>query len=245
MATITHLTRDPITEALIDISVVLPSRFRNLDHLGRLTGALSEDYPDKKQIHQVTYQVKFAPEPKNRALSTPLGYKYTSLDGRQVIQATITGFTFSRLTPYEDWASLRKEAWRIWQLYSSLFQPESITRVAARYINKLELPGPTVDFDDYLKYVPAIPNVLPQSLSGFFSRVVVPEARSGITAIVTQSFQPGQMPSEVPVILDIDVIKEKAFGDESEAWSTIDQLRGFKNMIFFDSITERVVELYK
>jgi uncharacterized protein (TIGR04255 family) len=47
------------------------------------------------------------------------------------------------------------------------------------------------------------------------------------------------------VILDIDVFRAKIFADEGEAWGVIDTLREVKNLIFFDSITEKTVNLYK
>jgi uncharacterized protein (TIGR04255 family) len=103
------------------------------------------------------------------------------------------------------------------------------------------LPGPTLDFDDYLRYVPKVPKVLPQVIGAFLSRIVVGDSEQGFTAIITQSFQPS--PTEISVILDIDVYRIKVFTDEHEAWNVIDGLRAFKNQIFFDCITEKAAKL--
>jgi uncharacterized protein (TIGR04255 family) len=80
-------------------------------------------------------------------------------------------------------------------------------------------------------------------LEGFFSQTVVPYATAHCTAIITQQMQLG--PSERSVILDIDVFRAKIFADEGEAWGVIDTLREVKNLIFFDSITEKTLTLYK
>ena len=74
---------------------------------------------------------------------------------------------------------------------------------------------------------------------------MVPDIKGQCLAIITQMYQPGQDPSAISVVLDIDVFREKLFVNEQEAWATIDQLRDFKNLVFFDSITEKSAELYQ
>ena len=90
-----------------------------------------------------------------------------------------------------------------------------------------------------------IPKALPQVLGSFLTRIVVPDERNQITAIITQIFQPGANKQAIPVVLDIDVFKEKLFENENDAWDTIDNLREFKNLAFFDSITEKTTELFE
>lgn len=243
MAKQQHLSRAPITEALIDIRVTLPTQTREIEHLTGLDEKLRNQYPDKKTIQEFQYKVELGSSQAEETSSKPLGFRYTSADGTQVIQATLSGLTFSRLPPYQDWQKLREEANKVWSIYLYHVRPENITRVAARYINKLTLPGPHIDFDQYLNYVPIVPRALPQMLAGFFSRIVVPDEKAQCTGIITQSFQPS--PSEIAIVLDIDVFREKVFADEKEVWVTIDHLRDFKNLIFFDSITEETVKLYQ
>lgn len=243
MATPRHLTRAPITEALIDIKVTLPQHTRSLETLAILEDRFRDHYPDKKTIHVVAYKFPAIPTQPGESTSKEVGFRYTSKDNLQVIQAAVSGLTFSRLSPYQDWEQLRDEARRVWGIYSQHLQPENITRVATRYINKITLPGYYVDFDRYLRYIPRIPEVLPQTLAGFFSRVIVPDEQGQRTAIITQTFQP--TPTELAVLLDIDVFRSKVFADEQEAWSVIEELREFKNRIFFDSITDDTVRLYE
>jgi uncharacterized protein (TIGR04255 family) len=245
MAKQRHLSKAPITEALINVQVMLPAHTRTIEHLAALDEKFRDQYPDKKTIEKFQYKIGARPPHTKQTSSKQLGFRYSNRDNTQVIQATISGLTFSRLPPYEDWGKLRAEAWRVWKIYAGLVQPDGITRVAARYINKLELPGPLLDFDNYLNYAPVVPKALPQMYAGFFSRIVVPDKKGQCMAIVTQMYQPGQDPSAVSVVLDIDVFREKPFANEQEAWTTIDKLRDFKNLIFFDSITEKSAELYQ
>lgn len=245
MAKQQHLSKAPITEALIDIRVMLPTHTRTIEHLAALDEMFRDQYPEKKTINELQYKFEAGPPHTEQTSSKQLGFKYTSRDNTQVIQATVSGLTFSRLPPYEDWPQLRAETMKVWRIYADLVQPENITRVAARYINKLELPGPLIDFDHYLNYVPVVPKALPQALAGFFSRIVVPDRKGQCMAIITQMYQPGQDPSSVSVVLDIDVFRDKLFAHEEEAWATLEQLHDFKNLVFFDSITDKCTELYQ
>jgi uncharacterized protein (TIGR04255 family) len=242
MAKLQHLSRAPITEALIDIKATLPKQARTVEHLAGLDEAFLALYPKKKNIQVVQFKLEGGPHPTESSTAKQVGFRYTNSDNTQVIQSTLNGLTFSRLPPYEDWSQLRAEAQRVWQLYSSHVRPETITRVATRYINKLALPDPPIDFDHYLSYVPLIPKALPQVMGEFLSRIVIPDQQASRTAIITQAFQPS--PSGIVVVLDIDVFREKVFSDDQEAWTELDHLRDFKNLIFFDSITENTVKLY-
>jgi uncharacterized protein (TIGR04255 family) len=244
MAKQRHLSKAPITEALMDFRVTLPPETRRIEHLAALGEKYKDLYPEKKDIHEFAYKVEFGASDKDEKSSKHLGFRFANAQNTQVIQATLGGLTFSRLHPYQEWSKLRDEAKRVWQGYAEHVRPENITRLAVRYINKLSLPGPHVDFDDYLNYAPVVPKALPQSLGGFFSRIIVPDAKGECTAIITQQFQPSEKLSEIAVILDIDAFREKVFADEREMWETFEALKNFKNLIFFDSITEKCAKLF-
>ena len=240
-----HLRRAPITEALIDLRVKLPAEKQNPTLIQDLHNKIREQFPQEKEIRDFQVEFEVGPPPHQKTKSSHVGYRYDSHEGRRVVQAKIDGFTFSWLKPYEDWGSLRREAHAMWVLYRELMQPDAITRVATRFINQIEIPGPLIDFDHYLTAAPVIPKALPQVLGSFLTRLVVPDERNQITAIITQMFQPGANKQAIPVVLDIDVFKEKLFENENDAWDTIESLRDFKNLAFFDSITEKTTELFE
>ena len=88
---------------------------------------------------------------------------------------------------------------------------------------------------------------MPQTLSSFFYRVVVPANDLGVTAIITQALESkDDIKDNVPVILDIDVIKSNSDGFlEDDILSILEKLRKFKNQIFFKSITDKLLEEYR
>src|SRR2546422_577602 len=175
MAKPRHLSKAPITEALIDLRVKLPAETRNVAFIETIHEQIKNYYPEKKQLLEHRFEFHSGPPPPEKTATNHVGYRFTSDDGQQVIQAGINGFTFSRLKPYDTWEKLREEAYQVWKVYESALHPEAITRVATRFINQLDLPGPNMDFDDYLTAAPVVPKTLPQAMSSFFTRILVPD----------------------------------------------------------------------
>jgi len=248
MVEYTHLRNAPITEALIDIRVKVKEGF-DVERFQTLFDGISSQYSDKKarQRWEGRLEFKKGEGTISTGAETIDGYIFTSSDRKQVFQARIDGFTFNRLKPYDKWETFRDEAKRLWQLYSSLVAPE-IVRVAVRYINKFNIPlfpQPPRDFNEYLTAAPIVPEGLPQGVSSFLSRIVVHDPEADSDATITQAFEQIIDPKFLPIILDIDVFRQKELISEEEAWQTLEKLRYIKNDIFFRSITEKAKELFK
>ncbi len=239
-----HLTNAPISEALIDIRVKLPSSV-DLSTLASVHSSFASDYPEKRERIRGETKIDLKTM-KTDTTSTVDGYVFTSSDGKQLVQIRLDGFTFNRLKPYESWEKQKEEAYRLWQISRDSCDPDLITRGALRCINRLDIPLPIRDFGDYLTAPPIIPQNLPQELSSFLTRNVVREAAHEFIAIISQSLESVSSSKTVTIILDVDVFKETQFApNATDVWETIDRLRGFKNKIFFESVTEKTLEPYK
>ena len=69
--------------------------------------------------------------------------------------------------------------------------PSMITRVAARYINRVEIPLSIFgQFEDFFTGGPRVPKNVPQEVSDFLSRVVVHEPEIDASMIITQALEP-------------------------------------------------------
>ncbi len=246
MAKYTHLENAPITEALIDIRVKMREDL-TVEKLESIYNSISGQYPDKKARHkwEGKFEFKKGESPISLGTETIDGYIFTSTDHKQIFQARLDGFTFSRLKPYETWEQLHDEAYKLWQKYREVNSPE-ITRVALRYINKMEIPLSGKDFNEYLAAAPIVPEGLPQGVSSFLTRVVIHEPSIDAAAIITQALEQVVNPNFIPIILDIDVFRQKSEGiSEEDAWKILEKLRHFKNTIFFESITEKTKEIFQ
>jgi len=237
----------PITEALIDIRVKLPGNI-SLTDLEKLHDHIKDEYPAKKTrtMWEGTFELRDEKDPLQKAQFQVDGYAFTSPDGRQVVQYRLDGFTFSRLRPYNRWEEVFAEAQRLWGIYMRGTKPLLVTRLALRYINSIEIPSKTLDYDDYLTAGPRIPPELPQSLVHFFTRLAIPFPDREAIAIITQTPLSTQDPINTVIILDIDVSKETSLSPEDRTISDILYiLRDIKNEIFFSSVTEKTKELFR
>ena len=236
-----HYANAPITEALIDIQAQLPPA-SDLGKLARIQQAISQDYPGKQrqELHQFQVQV-FPGQPEGaKTEDTILGFRLSSSDGKQIVQVRRNGFSFSRLTPYENWGRMRDEARRLWSLYSEAVRPTKITRVAVRYINQINIPLPMNDFADYVLLSPQVPPGMSQDLSNYFMRLEQPQPDIGAhLVLITAMLQPTD-PSVCSVALDIDVFGQSLeITDDKEAWELLESLRQRKDQIFEACITDQ------
>lgn len=238
----------PITEAILDIRVQLPNQI-DLARLATFQDAVKERYPTKRE--RVSWQFGFQVKPETapdafKPSGGPDGYLFISSDEKQLVQARLDGFTFNRLKPYDRWESFRDEARQLWQHYVQITTPERVTRLALRYINRIEIPLPIRDLKDYILTTPEMAPELPQSLDSFFMRLVVRDPNSQAIAIITLTMEQIKENKALPLIFDIDVFREAVFDSKNnEIWSTMEQLRDLKNNIFFKSITEKAKELIR
>ena len=172
------LEKAPITEALIDIRVRVQPEVE-VKKIDSLHEPIKRGYPEKQEqrISQIHFELKTGEDLVKPVSTQIVGYRYISSDKKQIFQARLDGFTFSRLHPYIKWEELRDEAYRLWLLYKEITQPDLITRVALRYINKFNIPLPMRDFSDYLTAPPVVPEGLPQGVSSFLTRIVIPNHR--------------------------------------------------------------------
>jgi uncharacterized protein (TIGR04255 family) len=237
----------PITEALLDIKAKLPAGV-DLTRLAAFQEAVKDRYPARRERSSWQGGFQFKPGEVPEVVHPsggPDGYLFTSGDGQRIVQARLDGFTFNRLKPYDKWESFRNEAREQWDRYREIATPEIVSRVALRYINRLEIPLPMKDFREYILTTPEIAPKVPQGLARFFMRLVIPDEKSRSVAIVTQTME--DIKEQVlPLIFDIDVSREGAFAaNGAEMWEVLEQLRDYKNEIFFNSITEKTKELFK
>lgn len=243
-----HLRNAPITEAIFDFRVKARAGFRG-EEFAPLQSQLANRFPkmEPRRGLQATFAVI---EGKGRPPVVQdlglLGYFFKTADEKTVAQFRVDGFTFNRLHPYTSWEELFPLVIELWQQYSAIAQPEVITRLAVRYINRIRLPLGPVALETYLRFAPGIPPELPQSVSSFLTRVTIHDPAIGVAAHIAQALEANVSGQQPAVILDIDAFKEGEFAIADPAIEeTFNRLRDFKNLIFFNSLTEEAVRQFE
>jgi uncharacterized protein (TIGR04255 family) len=233
-----HYAHAPITEAVIDVQVDLPSSFE-LGQLEEIHLSVASRYPGKRKNIEVRGEFTGGTQVGATATQTLKGFSFSSADGKQVVQVRRDGFTFSRLSPYETWERLCAEAKRLWEFYRAVVKPTQMTRVAVRYINQINIPLPMRDFGDYLRTIPQVSPDLEQGLSTFFMRLEQPQADIGAHLVLTEAMIPTTAMDICPVVLDIDVFGQGLkLSADKEVWDLLELLRDRKNDVFESCITD-------
>jgi uncharacterized protein (TIGR04255 family) len=252
MAQARFLPRAPATEAIIDLRTQSAEHF-SAEDFAEPPFALAADYPDPKPISLQEFGVTAHPDGRigeSKVVNHGcVGRRFTSSDGKHIVQLRKDGFTFSRLAPYTSWDDVWRAAEGWLAYYLQTRGPVEVQRLAVRYINRLPLPAPDggLDLKRYLTAPPNVPPALNVYMDGFLTQVQVADPDGRIRATLTQALRP-VLPTErdvVPVVLDLDVFEIGPFtADIGYLRTRFTALRNYKNQLFFASITEDAVNLF-
>lgn len=241
----TQYSNAPIMEAILDIQVEA-SKDVSLTSLANCQNTLYAEYPTKRVIKTPITHLETGPQVAGATGTQDLGFAFISNDGKQLFQVRPNGFTVNRLAPYSGWKNFSHEAVRLWNIYRGEAKPGQITRIALRFINRIDIPTSQVELKDYFHTLPEIARGLPQSMAGFFMQILLPlEDVKAFVNIVETIVDPPQ-PGMVSVLLDLDLFRNTNLPDSEEGiWSLFEGLRVKKNAVFDSCITEKTKELIR
>jgi len=242
--TFPHLSKAPIVEAVIAISVVPSVTWDEISLQSELKRLLP-DFPKIEPLRKTRLQ--FTPEKQVNPMIEDLGcigFKFQSSDNLHIAQFNKEAFVFSRLKPYEDWSQLSGEALRLWAIYYELLKPREVIRVGLRFINRIAIMQERVELSDYYRHPPDSLKELNWPLAGYLHHDVirVPGTQHSVNLIKTVQ----NIAGEIGLILDIDVFMAKRFEyNELHLKQFLEEMRWVKNKIFFTSLTEKIIEELK
>lgn len=252
MARIRFLAHPPINEAVIDVQFSASS-------VGRTTlDTLAESYTKAgwEKLPLTTYEAKFGTSAEEPTAPIGLQSSTSQFAGFLIRQAT-TGrhlqFRSDRLAVsqsgnYTKWESLEDDMGRAFTDVRAVISPNQITRVAARYINRLPLPSNDFqEFAEMLTEPPLPPSVFSGSVVTDFSvQRIIKNIDDEFTAILNiLTVQPLQGESVNAVAIDIDVFTDRPLDPTFVAVKAkLARIRAIKNELFFGSLTEKALEKY-
>lgn len=231
----------PIIEAVIDIRV-LPKKdlsFTSLDEIVRKE--FLKEYPLVAKQFQNEFLLQSGEHPQANPIISNEGLRFTSEGNKEILQIRENGFIFSKLAPYENWEKFRDKAKHLFTIYQIATSPQSIIRVAVRFINRFEFPGNNIKIPDYLNVFPHIPENC--SMKGFSMQAAIDQSDIDSTLIITQALLPSVKPNTVSILLDFDLFNESLREPEKDIWILLEQMRARKNHFFEIAITDKTREL--
>lgn len=237
----------PITEAVIDLRVVLPEGF-TVDRIADIHTHIIDSFPIQEPLYTGTGLLTFQPglPVQIDANQQQNGFFFKNKDKDKIFQATLNGFSFNRLAPYKSWEEFSSDAKYLWEIYKEICEPLSVARVAIRFINQIKIPiKEQIDIQDYLRTVPEISPDLPQkNLSSFFMQLQVPQGDLNCMLIINEALAQMTEPEFLTIILDFDLFSQQTWqSNDQEIWQLLEKLRLRKNQVFEACITDQTRRL--
>ena len=242
-----HLSKAPITEAIIDFQFADTENIE-FDNIKSLEEILVKDFPEiqPKRISKITTMISPAGPVTEISDEGFHGIVCSSEDNIKVIQILTDRFALSYLKPYSNWIEFESDVLGYWQIVQKKLSISALKRIGVRFINKIEMDLPVLDFNDYFRSIPQIDPELPQSLLGFHQQFAFQFPDKNSLAIVALNFENIDQTKQVAnMLLDIDVGYTGLMDTGAARLKKIlSELRDYKNLIFYKMITQKVVEKY-
>lgn len=244
-----HLAAAPTVEAVIHWQARAERSWEPSDLQAKMAERLPE-YPNREFQHQFEFaaQTVMGTNESHATASQRSawhGIRVSTSDKLYIAQFTRDGFTFSRMRPYNDWASFSTEARRLWRIFVELANPSEVQRLAVRFINRIAT-ATLGNLGDYLKEPPTCPGSLP--LSGFVYQSTFRVPDHPLEIGIVKMMQPATpvIAQESGLILDIAVFTSSTIAcDDHDLERLLPEMRWLKNRIFFELLTKKAIDSFK
>jgi len=241
-----HYLKAPIVEAIVDIQVKMEDGFSH-EAFNAVHSKLGERFPVKSPMKMVEMRMEadaITGEGSHSSTATDIGLRLTNKDNSRVIQLRTNGFTYSHMPPYTEWKVLREEAYQAWRIFVTVCKPKTAMRCALRFVNRVEIPKPSIELHDYFHLYPTIPEGVPQDVNGMFMQLQMPQPDLECVAIINQAVVDPTTPGTMSVLLDFDLFQVRDYAPDDESiWHLLDKLRVRKNELFEACITNETRSL--
>lgn len=146
--------------------------------------------------------------------------QFLSEDEKTLMQVGPHQLIVNRLRPYTKWEEFRAVIGNSLEAYMAIAEPKAFQRIGLRYINRIELPGESIDPGVFFNFHPFVGPELPQAFDSFFTGIQIPYNNGADLLRIQMSLAGPSAPGVVPILLDLDYFlgrsKAVSIGGESE-----------------------------
>ncbi len=200
-----------ITEAVCDIHFRLPQEKEwKPSFPGELFKHIQNEYPEMEPVLEMGLQFEFGPLGTGTKF-VPQRQKVRFKHGTRplILQLAENSLSISTLPPYQGWEVMRRDVLAAWQRVEEVLQPEIITRIGLRYINRIEKETERDRPDTWLVANDYIPVGILRSESGFLLREEIHLNTENILIITLGDPKSDANAEHGAIIFDIDRIVEQ------------------------------------
>ena len=226
----------PIVEAVFDLQFAEAATEADLR---RAVRDLGSDYPRAEELTK--FEFTFGPGVDPEPQKSFDGMQALSDSGDVVIVLKPMELAVSNLAPYKGWDAFSARAWGIYQGVKDKIGRRRVSRIALRYVNRIDVPGDDVNFARYLKIAaPMVGIVEPHQFSGTLSGMFH-EAK----ILVNYGNTPSPLVKHSSFLLDIDLSLDQDLPQRDDALrAQFERLRIGKNKVFEQTVTDEARRLF-
>lgn len=169
---------------------------------------------------------------------------YTYFDKSQNTKFSITenSLTLVDESEYCGWESFVSKSIKLMSIYDAILQDKTMLRISIRFINEFHFDN----FDDPTEYVKTLISSTTDIIypvSKYSYKLVCDLSRDAFSNV---NHSLNKVGDEYSYIFDIDVLKRvNLLYDKDTVSDTLNELRVFKNNLFFGNLTDKTIELCK
>jgi len=237
-----HFKKPPIVEAVIGIAVPeLPeSVIEDFKNAASRMKSLGFEVQVPRMHHNFNINVEAGDSSLEKK---ELGFQYFRPDRSFAVQFLRNGFLFSQLGSYTNWEDFTGLAKELWNVYQEIVGVTEIASFQVRYINKLFIPE-MKEWEKYINVYPYLPADVPQLISEYFARIVMPIERPPGRLTHQQAVLPPERDGFLTFLFDNDFQFSGLGLSVSSLWSKIDEVRVIKDDYFDRFLTPLMKESF-
>ena len=238
--------KPPIIEAVIAIHFAVPLEQKSIDAFALKRKAR---FPRSEDV--VAVSASFDTQAKRTASSIKtIGRKVSSSDGARAIIIMPAQLAVIEQAPYTDWDTLYGEAREHWNAFTKIVKRRDLSRVSARYINRVDIPVDMNGHVDMHKYFNAGLSLPPyaqsMALQMFHINCSLLHASGQYRYTLQLASTQSALIDHMSFTIDIDIATTGAVPQNDEKmWELIGSLRQPKNDLFESCITPETRKLFQ
>jgi len=235
----------PIVEAVCEFRFPPDSPW-DLTIPGLVYERIKGTFPQKRSATAFGFDIRLGQGLVEQELERNPRMQFLREDGHALVQVGPNLLAVNHLKPYPGWEAFVPMVQQAYAAYVETAPPASIQRIGLRYINRIELPGPRVELEEYLNFYPYLGADLPQDYGEF--NVGIQTAFNGLRdglRMVLAGAEAGSVDA-VPFVLDMDYFLAKPGAiSMDEAFSWINEAHDRLEQIFEGCISDKLRQLFQ
>ncbi|MHC4620261.1 MAG: TIGR04255 family protein [Planctomycetota bacterium] len=213
---------------------------------GMFYGKVRKDFPEKETKQLIVSSLTSQPVGiQHEAKSEERTIFWTS-DKKAFFQIGTRLLVIGCLKPYPEWPTYSSHIKTALETLTELVDIKTFERIGIRYINRIEIPKPTVELEKYFEFRPEFGSALPQEIARFQMSCFWVYENDRDACKVRMLNVPADKPNHTDFILDLDYYlarPEQIMSGEGLDW--LEKAHSRVEELFEGCISDRLRELFK